>query len=466
MAMVAFNQVRDAGLAAPRYSAGRARVFLKASRSTRTISSDVLAAGGIIACETIYDLLEGSRLLDQMGRELRYTRRQCVFVIEAMRQFRLLFAMADDPNVVVPALLNISQPENNFVRSRALAFRVRFEGFMPSHVLPSLIVERSHEIHEKQVWRFGCRLVSLSTEADAFIQADEHARTLTIWCAGANANEYLAVLRDKVVQSLGKMSHLRFAEEILLDPSQLTNRETLQQPTWESYTQIRAQLRRHRLQPDFSFVATNEDQYDLNQISEIVPKRRSSMRILFLASNPVTTSRLDVESELRRLEMELSGTRFRDNITLVPRHAVQPDDLVRYIRADRPSVVHFAGHGTPGGGILLRDDGEELIEVRASPLRQLFEGRGIKLLVLNACYTETRAEEILGAVETIIGTTREVGDVEARRFTIAFYRTLGNGGSIGEAFRDGRDSVVLYGSKDVFASLGNLDARPFQLLDA
>ena len=59
------------------------------------------------------------------------------------------------------------------------------------------------------------------------------------------------------------------------------------------------------------------------------------MRILFLAANPSKTSPLDLEEELRSLEQELRGVKFRDSITLIARHAVRPDDLIRHVRAQR-----------------------------------------------------------------------------------------------------------------------------------
>jgi hypothetical protein len=52
-----------------------------------------------------------------------------------------------------------------------------------------------------------------------------------------------------------------------------------------------------------------------------------------------------------------------------------------------------------------------------------------------------------------------VGNASARRFTVAFYRALGEGYSIREAFRDGGDAVVLDNKKDVFWSDGKLDER-------
>lgn len=72
---------------------------------------------------------------------------------------------------------------------------------------------------------------------------------------------------------------------------------------------------------------------------------RDTIKILFLAANPSQTPSLDLEEELRSLEQELRGVKFRDSITLIARHAVRPDDLIRHVREDKPNVIHFSGHG-------------------------------------------------------------------------------------------------------------------------
>jgi hypothetical protein len=68
-----------------------------------------------------------------------------------------------------------------------------------------------------------------------------------------------------------------------------------------------------------------------------------------------------------------------------------------------------------------------------------------------------QADSIRRAVEAVVGTTGAVEDEAARRFTAAFYRSIGNGLSVREAFRDGTDAVVLHGLSDVFHADGNLD---------
>jgi hypothetical protein len=183
------------------------------------------------------------------------------------------------------------------------------------------------------------------------------------------------------------------------------------------------------------------------------------MRILFLAANPATTTALDLEEELRSLENELRGVKFRDQVVLTARFAVRADDLIRHVRDVKPNVIHFSGHGSSRGIVLRSDDGG-YTEVSGQSLRRFLDGRGIGLLVLNACFTKVQADHVAGVVEAVVGTTDAVGDEAARRFTVAFYRGLGNGLSIKEAFRDGGDAVALHGLEDVFLSSGKLDQVP------
>ena len=171
---------------------------------------------------------------------------------------------------------------------------------------------------------------------------------------------------------------------------------------------------------------------------------------------PESTSRLDLEEEVRSMELALNGTEHRDLIRLIHKHAVRPDDLIRLVRDHEPSVIHFSGHGTRSG-IQLRGDGNEVRAVDGKSLRQFLSGRGIELLVLNACYTQRQTEEIEGAVPSVIGTTHEIDDEAARRFSVAFYRSVGNGLSLRQALRDGRDAIVLHGLDDVLCHKGELD---------
>ena len=149
------------------------------------------------------------------------------------------------------------------------------------------------------------------------------------------------------------------------------------------------------------------------------------------------------------MEMELRGVKFQVSIKMIAHHAVRPDDLVRYVRAEKPNIIHFSGHGSKGG-IILRTDAGGFKQVDGTSLRRFLEGRGVDLVVLNACYSKEQAEGIITSVKAVVGTTDAVNDVAARRFSVAFYRTLGDGLNVSDAFRDGVDATLLEGFPDVF----------------
>lgn len=191
--------------------------------------------------------------------------------------------------------------------------------------------------------------------------------------------------------------------------------------------------------------------------------RRASkqLKIVLLSANSLDEARLDIEEEARAIGQELLLGRHRDNIRLIACPAVRPDDLLRVLRDERPDVVHFSGHGDPSG-IVLRHDREASILARNASLARLLKDRGVRLVVLNSCFSGEQAREISMSVPVVVGTSCELNDEAAHRFSAAFYRTISEGHTVAEAFRDGGDAVDLHNLPDVYHMLGNAD---FALLD-
>jgi GTPase SAR1 family protein len=425
-------------------------------------SPELRDSGGIITPSDVFDILNSSEFVDNFGRTLKYDARQSRFIIDVMKQFQLAYSVEGRAErIVVPALLQAQQPTNDFDRADAFGFRIRFEGFMPTHILPTIIVDRSAEIHNDEVWRFGVRLKSRLSDVEAMVQADEHARTITVWMKGEEVAEYLGVLRDRIHHSLSRIGHIRYYEEIFL-PSGAALERNSSVDSWENYRQIRAALRNYaRLPTDtkpsrIPFVATNEREYDLGLVRSGLPELDGSIRILYLAANPIDSTSLDIEEEIRALQVELRGSRYRQKISFAPRHAVRPDDLVRYVRDEKPNIVHFSGHGN-AEGIALRKDNGEVAMVSGSALRTFLHQRGVRLVVLSSCYSSAQADEISEVVDAVIGTSAAIEDGAAKKFAVAFYRSLGDGLSVSGALRDGRDAVILNGTDDVFCAIGNLN---------
>ena len=80
-------------------------------------------------------------------------------------------------------------------------------------------------------------------------------------------------------------------------------------------------------------------------------------RILFLGANPLGTSRIRIDEEIREIQHEVQLGKERDRIQVEIRSAVRPRDITRAMADIRPHFVHFAGHGGGGEESFIAEDG-------------------------------------------------------------------------------------------------------------
>lgn len=169
------------------------------------------------------------------------------------------------------------------------------------------------------------------------------------------------------------------------------------------------------------------------------------IRILFLSANPWTTSRILVDEEAREIFERIQEGRYRDRFELYKHAATRPIDLQRLLLLFRPHIVHFSGHGNkrqrlilggpPGRGKTVDRQGlVELLALYSSHLR---------LVLLNACFTKIQARLISEVIDYAVGTGRGIGDKAGIAFAGAFYRALGFGKSIKEAFESAKAELAL-----------------------
>jgi hypothetical protein len=172
------------------------------------------------------------------------------------------------------------------------------------------------------------------------------------------------------------------------------------------------------------------------------------LRILFLAANPLETKRLRLDEEVRTIQDRLRGSPLADRISISSAWAVRVRDLARLLREQSPDVVHFSGHASPGGIIVESDDGTAA-PVPLGALADLFrlEARGVRCVVLNACYTEGQAQAIAEHVPFVVGTWPYVRDEDAVAFAGRFYEAIAHGDSLAKAMEGGKNEIALRGGK-------------------
>jgi hypothetical protein len=154
-----------------------------------------------------------------------------------------------------------------------------------------------------------------------------------------------------------------------------------------------------------------------------------------------------LDEESREIEQKIRAADYRDSMELVTKWAVRPDDLLQYLNQFKPQVVHFSGHGTKTEKLLLLDATRGPMPVSNPALKQLFGTLkdNIRVVVLNACYSRPQAEAITEVIDCAIGMKRGIGDRVATTFAASFYRAIGFGRSVYDAFQQGRTALMLEG---------------------
>jgi hypothetical protein len=172
-----------------------------------------------------------------------------------------------------------------------------------------------------------------------------------------------------------------------------------------------------------------------------------SATLLFLGANPSDTTRLALDREVREIGDRLRASEHRDAFRIEQAWAVRPADLQSCLLRHRPTIVHFSGHGSFSGEILLEDEGGHAIPISTTALATLFRlfKRDIRCVLLNACFAEVQARAIAENVDCVVGMTQAVSDRAAIAFAGAFYQALGYGQDIKTAFELGCNQIDLTG---------------------
>jgi len=161
--------------------------------------------------------------------------------------------------------------------------------------------------------------------------------------------------------------------------------------------------------------------------------------------NPNGTTELALDEESREIDRKIRESDHRDSVHLFTKWAVRPDDLLQNINRHRPHIVHFSGHGSPTEEIILLNALRQPKSVSKKALKQLFASLkgNIRVVVLNACYSRPQAKAITEVIDCAVGMKRAIGDEAAITFAASFYRAIGYGCSVQEAFDQGKTALMV-----------------------
>lgn len=173
------------------------------------------------------------------------------------------------------------------------------------------------------------------------------------------------------------------------------------------------------------------------------------LKVLFLSANPANKGRrsLKPESEARILQARFAAQQPQ-RLTLAAYHEVTNDELLGLVLCHRPTILHFSGHGSDRGLVLL-DRAGRATPVPGPALAELLAAiAGVRCVVLNACFARPVAMALLPQTGYVIGIEGVAADDTAIAYAVGLYSALAAGESVASAVRFGRRQAFLQNLPD------------------
>ncbi|MCT7978672.1 CHAT domain-containing protein [Laspinema olomoucense] len=170
-------------------------------------------------------------------------------------------------------------------------------------------------------------------------------------------------------------------------------------------------------------------------------------KILILSANPKQTTSLRLDEEVREIKEGLKRAQSRELFSIESAEATRYKDIRRAILDHAPTIIHFSGHGVGQDGLIFEDETglPRMVDTEAiGGLFQLFRDK-VKCVVLNACYSDSQAQEIAKHINHVIGMSQAIDDKAAIEFSVAFYDALGAKKSYYFAYQLGCNAIKMAG---------------------
>ncbi len=185
----------------------------------------------------------------------------------------------------------------------------------------------------------------------------------------------------------------------------------------------------------------------LEEPEEELEKPTQRIQALFLTANPVGTSFIDVDKEIREITENIRMAEDRELIDAIPILAVRVKDLVHALNTYSPNIIQISSHGTYTGELVFLNKDDSPTTIKAKYLRDLIEstGKPVKIMILNACYSSRQAKPISEIVDFVIANRTAVSDEAAIIFSSTFYGALCHGLTLKKSFDQAISVLKLQG---------------------
>lgn len=378
-----------------------------------------------------------------------------------MVSYRLCYKSTDnyDKEVyVVPSCLPTEEPPlPEFLQKPAYRVKIHYEPFVPAGTVNKLIVsiqggmkhsfpgepriaegdlkvkfEHSHlTIYDNLMWKNNAIFHDSASKSYAHVSEDWDNKTVNIDLFKIQDSRLYTSL-EQLLKGLNEdLRATRYVRNLRISPT------VEDRGIWVDLDYIREK-------GELFFKNAIRDLENPIQENQIDPIPMTK-KILFLAANPSNASRLQTDTEHRKLKAEYErGQASEQAKFLPPQFAVTIGELQRAMDAE-PNIIHFSGHGLEDG-IIITTEQNEAILLGESPLKRIFKRiqEQAELVILNACFSASQAKIISDFGIYVIGANHEVLDDACIEFSKAFYSALGRGKTYEQSYDEAITSIGTY----------------------
>jgi internalin A len=172
-------------------------------------SKEIAESRGVLKLDMLHEILKQST-----ERDFYYPPYEYGFFISLMKKFELSYDL-DNSTVLLPASLEIQEPNFEFDYEGALKFVIDYDFLSPS-VMPRFIVKMNRDIKDDLRWRTGVVLEDKGFKSTAVIKEDNEAKRISIYVDGAQKRDYFAVILQRFREINNSFEKLRATEKIPL----------------------------------------------------------------------------------------------------------------------------------------------------------------------------------------------------------------------------------------------------------
>lgn len=177
---------------------------------------------------------------------LKFPEEKFLFIVAMMKQFELLFQL-DDQHYLIPGLLPDEENTLPFeAKDAVLQFVIEYQDFLPTAIIPRLMVKLHKYIYQEQRWKTGMVLEEkLLFHSIANIVLDKESKKINIEIKGQRSRDFLTVIRETIreinatyqdieVTEWVPLPDLHKGEQLLVDYEELSGYEEGGQKTYFS----------------------------------------------------------------------------------------------------------------------------------------------------------------------------------------------------------------------------------------